>query len=130
MEIHINTPGVHHLALRVNAYDSAKKFYTETLGFTSILDSDNIFIFMAGNTAIVIRGPEDQSPKNDSFSPFRTGMDHVALACNDEAELERVANGLKEANVWTTGVKVDDVLGKKYVAFKDPDGIKWELYMV
>ena len=31
--------------------------------------------------------------------------------------------------VPSTGVKMDEVLGKRYVAFKDPDGIAWELYM-
>ena len=28
-----------------------------------------------------------------------------------------------------TGVKLDETLGKRYVAFKDPDRIAWELYM-
>jgi glyoxylase I family protein len=54
----------------------------------------------------------------------------VALGCDSEAELERVAAALTKAGVENTGVKVDDTLGKKYVAFKDPDRINWEFYMV
>jgi uncharacterized glyoxalase superfamily protein PhnB len=47
----------------------------------------------------------------------------------EEAELQRVAAALTTAGVQNTGVKLDTTLNKKYVAFKDPDGIAWELYM-
>jgi glyoxylase I family protein len=57
------------------------------------------------------------------------GLDHLALACEDEAEIDRVAKALAEAGVANTRVKVDETLGKKYGAFKDPDRIAWELYM-
>jgi len=63
------------------------------------------------------------------FNPFRVGLDHVALACTDETELQRVARALAEAGVENTGGKPDPTLGKKYIAFKDPDRIAWELYM-
>ena len=130
MGIDISTPGIHHLAIRVADFDRAKRFYTETLGFQPALEAENIFLFMAGQSAIGVRGPEEgETPPDDRFSPFRVGMDHVALACTDEAELDRVATALADADVWNTGVKTDEVLGKKYVAFRDPDGIKWELYM-
>ena len=58
------------------------------------------------------------------------GLDHIALACETEAELHRVAQGLKDAGVENTGVKTDETLNKKYVAFKDPDRIQWEFYMI
>jgi glyoxylase I family protein len=57
------------------------------------------------------------------------GLDHVALACDDEAELRRVAGALTASGIENTGVKLDEALQRRYVAFRDPDGIKWELYM-
>jgi uncharacterized glyoxalase superfamily protein PhnB len=57
------------------------------------------------------------------------GLDHLALTCTEEPELERVAAALTAAGVQNTGVKLDTTLNKKYVAFKDPDGIAWEFYM-
>ena len=30
--------------------------------------------------------------------------------------------------IENTGVKLDEALGKRYVAFKDPDRISWEFY--
>ena len=76
-----------------------------------------------------VRGPEAATPKGEMFNPFRVGLDHLALACSDEAELERVAAALAKAGVENTGVKLDPTLNKRYVAFKDPDRIAWEFYM-
>jgi catechol 2,3-dioxygenase-like lactoylglutathione lyase family enzyme len=129
MKIGIKTTGAHHIALRSTNLERSKSFYTETLGFPIILEGSNIFLFLAGSTPFGVRGPEAATAQNDKFNPFRVGLDHVALACDDEVELERVAGALSEAGVENTGVKLDETLGKNYVAFKDPDRIAWELYM-
>jgi catechol 2,3-dioxygenase-like lactoylglutathione lyase family enzyme len=128
--VRMTTPGVHHVALRVSDFARAKRFYTETLGFPVLLEVPNLLLFAAGGTAIAIRGPEAQTPAGDQFTPFRVGLDHVALGCTDEAELERVAAALSAAGIENTGAKLDAGLGKRYVAFKDPDRIAWEFYMV
>ena len=129
MGINIATPGVHHIALRVTDYDRAKRFYTDTLGFPVLMEVPNLFLFLAGGTAFGVRGPDARTPAGDAFNPVRVGIDHIALACGDEAELARVADALAAAGVENTGVKLDETLGKRYVAFKDPDRIAWELYM-
>ena len=129
MTIDIKTPGIHHLALRCTDLERSRRFYAEILGFPVVLDAPNIFIFLAGSSAVAVRGPEADTAQGDEFSPFRVGLDHVALACPDEAELERVALALSGAGVENTGVKLDEVLGKRYVAFKDLDRIAWEFYM-
>ncbi|MCA1632431.1 MAG: VOC family protein [Acidobacteria bacterium] len=130
MKIGIKTDGVHHIALRSTDLERSKRFYAETLGFPVILEGANIFLFLAGSTPFGVRGPEAETSQGDRFDPFRVGLDHIALACADEAELERVAAALSEAGVENTGVKLDETLGKRYVAFKDPDRIAWEFYMV
>jgi len=130
MAININTPGVHHIALRVTDHERARQFYIDLLGFQIILEKPNLFVFFAGGTAIGVLGPEANTPKDDLFNPFRVGIDHIALGCEDEAELERVTKALADANVENTGIKLDETLNKKYVAFKDPDRIAWEFYMV
>jgi glyoxylase I family protein len=124
------TTGVHHVALRSTDLERAKTFYIDTLGFQLALELDGLFIFLAGGTAVAVRGPAEGSRPGDSFDPFRVGLDHVALACPDDDELERVAQGLAAAGIENTGVKLDETLGKRYVAFKDPDRIAWEFYRV
>ncbi|MDH3652484.1 MAG: VOC family protein [Saprospiraceae bacterium] len=130
MGINITTPGVHHITLRTSDYDRAKEFYAQTLGFEIILENPNLFIFFTGSTAIAVRGPDTKTPNNDQFDPYRVGLDHLALACENEDELHRVTSALQAAGIENTGVKMDETLGKKYVAFKDPDRISWEFYMV
>jgi catechol 2,3-dioxygenase-like lactoylglutathione lyase family enzyme len=129
MKIEIKTPGIHHISLRSSDLLRSKRFYAEVLGFPLILERENLFIFLAGSTAIGVRAPDTATPKGDVFNPFRVGLDHLALACTEEAELQRVAAALTTAGVQNTGVKLDTTLNKEYVAFKDPDGIAWELYM-
>jgi glyoxylase I family protein len=129
MPVNIKTPHVHHITLRVSDYQKSKNFYKEVLGFDIVLEQPNLFIFFTGSTAIGVRGPENGTPENDKFNPFRVGLDHLALACEDPEELKRVAAELDRAGIENTGIKTDETLNKKYVAFKDPDRISWEYYM-
>ena len=128
--IGVRTTGVHHVAIRCTDIARARLFYVERLGFPVVLDTPELFIFAAGQTAIGIRAPGATTSADDAFDPFRVGLDHIALACDDARELRRVADGLAAAGIESTGVKMDPTLGKEYVAFKDPDGVKWEFYMV
>ena len=128
--IQINTPGIHHVALRTTDLARSKKFYNVLLGFPLLLDARDLVIVGIGNFALAIKAPDASTLASDNFSPFRVGLDHLALTASDQKEIDRVAAQLKENNVWTEGPKVDSTLGKYYVAFKDPDGIKLELYLV
>ena len=127
--IAMQTSRVHHLAIRSSNLERAKRFYVETLGFELRFEAPHMFVFRAGVTRVGVRGPEEQTPAGDVFSPFRVGLDHVALACADAAELERVAGALTAAGIDNTGIKRSRT-GNKYVGFWDPDRIKWEFYMV
>jgi len=129
MSINIKTSGIHHVALRVTNIERSKKFYIDTLGFQNVLDTPGLFIFMVGGTAVGILGPTGETPPADVFSPFRVGLDHLSFICESDEELSRVAAALEDNGIWNTGVKVDETLGKKYVAFKDPDRISLEFYM-
>ena len=128
--ISMQTSGVHHIAIRVRDFERARRFYVDLLGFPVLLEKPNLVIVAAGATGVAIRGPEEQTAPDDQFDPFRVGLDHIALACGDETELARVTAALTAAGVENTGVKLDAALGRMYVAFKDPDRIAWELYMV
>lgn len=128
MAIGIKTSGVHHLALRSTNFSLSKQFYTQILGFPVVMDTAEAFVFLAGSTVIGVLAPDTETPANDRFSSSRVGLDHLALAAADDAEILRVANALTEAGIENTGVKTDPATGKQYVAFSDPDGILWELY--
>ena len=130
MPIEIKTPGVHHIAIRISDMEQSKSFYIDQLGFNAVLDTPDLLIFFAGTTAIALKGPEGKVADGDQFNPFRVGLDHIALGCDNRDELERVARALSEHNIENTGIKLDETLQKDYVAFKDPDRISWEFYSV
>jgi len=126
MAIAPKTPGIHHINLRCSDLGAAKNFYQDTIGFPVVLATEELFAFPVGNVFIVFK----QAEGNAKFNPFTIGTDHIAIACESEEELNRVAKGLQDAGVENTGVKTDPTLQKQYVAFKDPDRIQWEFYMV
>jgi glyoxylase I family protein len=129
MSVNPKTTGIHHIALRCTDMGITKNFYQNILGFTLALDSPEIIALLAGPVIIAFKKANAETNK-DVFTPFNIGLDHVALACTTEEELHRVAKELTDAGVENTGVKLDETLQKNYVAFKDPDRIQWEFYMI
>ncbi|MBC6609054.1 VOC family protein [Hymenobacter sp. BT188] len=130
MAIQPKTKGLAHVALRTTDFARAKAFYHDLLGLPIALDTPEILGFLVGATFIGFKQAQPTHPGGSTFTPFNVGLDHIAIACEDEAELHRVAAALQAAGVENTGVKVDTVGPMKYVAFKDPDRIAWEFYMV
>lgn len=129
MAINPKTPGIHHISLRCKDMAITKKFYQSTIGLNLVYDSPTLMAFLVGSVMIGIRKAETKTD-HDVFNPMNIGLDHLAIACESEEELHRFTNGLKEAGVENTGVKFDETLKKQYVAFKDPDRIQWEFYMI
>ena len=129
MAITPRTPGIHHIALRCNDMSVTKNFYQNIIGFPLIIDTPELVIFATGSVYIAFKQADPREKNKPVFSPFEIGLDHIAIACEDEEELRRFAKGLADAGVENTGVKLDDTLQKLYVAFKDPERIQWEFYL-
>ena len=119
MSIKPQTPGVHHVGLRVTDIARARRLLLRKRLVSQSARLPDVFLFAAGGTAIGVRGPAADTPPGDRFNSSRVGLDHVALGCADESELNRVAEALQAAGVENTGVKLDETL-ERYVAFKDP----------
>ena len=130
MVIQPKTPGLAHVALRTTDFARGKAFYHDVLGLLIALDTPEILGSLVGATFIGFKQAQPTHPGGSTFTPFNVGLDHFAIACTGEAELHRVVDALQAAGVENTGVKVDTVGPMKYGAFKDPDRIAWEFYMV
>jgi len=126
----IQTNGLGHLALRVTDLARAKQFYSETLGFPIVLEVGDIVLVNAGGMLLGVRGGNPETAPGDTFNPFRVGLDHIALAVADPAELEGLQRQLDAAGVPNNGVEDDSTTGGRYISFYDPDGIAWELYFL
>ncbi len=91
MSVAITTTGIHRLVLRSSDLARSRRFYIEMLGFPLALEGPNIFLFLVGDTAIEVRGPQSLMAVQEVFNPFRAGLDRIALACADDQEPARVA---------------------------------------
>ncbi len=124
----IDTSGIHHITIRVNDMERAKRFYAEVLGFAVEAPADDLAYFVAGDTLVVLRPPLEGTPPGDRFDERRIGVDHLAFAVSGRDELEKVVETLRAGNVSTEGIERDPVLDKDYVCFRDPDNVQWEFY--
>jgi catechol 2,3-dioxygenase-like lactoylglutathione lyase family enzyme len=124
----LQTGGIHHLALRVADLERARAFYTTVLGFPEVLQTEGLVIVNVHGTFLGLRAGAPETDPHDRFSPFRVGLDHVALAAPSAAALQALQRQLDVAGIPNNGIEDDPLLGATYVAFYDPDGIAWELY--
>jgi catechol 2,3-dioxygenase-like lactoylglutathione lyase family enzyme len=98
------------------------------IGFQQLLETEGLVLVNASGAMIGIWGMADQTGTGDRFDPHRVGLDHLALAVPDAAELDGLLQQLNTAGVPNNGIERDDLTGGTYISFYDPDGIAWELY--
>jgi glyoxylase I family protein len=122
--------GIHHIAILTDRYEESKQFYTEILGF-SILnetyrqerDSYKLDLAVAGKYCIELFSFPDYKERN-SF-PESKGLRHMAFAVDDVAQWIVFLRG---KNVEVQDVRTDEITGKKFTFFYDPNGQPLELY--
>ena len=121
---------IHHVAIICSDYETSKNFYVNVLGFSIIeetyrkernsykLDlkvgeSDRIELFSFSN------------PPQRPSTPEACGLRHLAFEVNniDESVAQLQAKG-----IVVEEIRVDEITGKKYTFFKDPDNLPLELY--
>lgn len=120
------TSGVHHVALRTADLARSRDFYVAALGFPLLMEAADQFVVLAGETSV---GVHDLGAGTDPPATPRAGLDHLSLGCESEAELARIAEALAARGVASSGVCTDELFDRRYVAFHDPDGIRWEVYV-
>lgn len=123
--IGIRTTGLRHARISTTDLARARVFYLVRLGFPALLDEEGQFAFRVGDSTIAVRAA-DGAP-DDGDARDRVGLCAMALGCADTAELRRMASALTGAGIAHSGVLHDAARRAEYVAFRDPDGIEWEL---
>jgi glyoxylase I family protein len=123
--------GYHHLSLTVNDLDKSTSWWAEVLGFEVLTRFER-----DGMTKVVMRHPAcgayfsltdhgERTPR-ESFTEFRTCMDHLAFAVADRAQLEAWKARLAELGVEHSEIKVS--VAGDLIAFRDLDNIAVEVY--
>jgi glyoxylase I family protein len=124
-------PAIAHVAVTVTDLERSTKWYAALFGSEPVLDEDETTggfhhtVFLLGNGHLFGLHTHPGGASG-SFDEHSTGLDHVAFACTDRAELESWAAKLDELGVTHGGV-VDAHYGSG-VSFRDPDNIALEFF--
>ncbi|NLK27589.1 MAG: VOC family protein [Clostridiales bacterium] len=121
---------IHHVAIICSDYQKSKDFYLNILGLTLIKetyrkerDSYKLDLGIGENYQIELFS-FPHPPKRPSF-PEAAGLRHLAFAVED---VESAMKELQEKGVDVEAIRIDPLTGKRFVFFKDPDGLPIELY--
>ena len=123
-------PTLTHVALTVRDLDTSVPWYERLFGEAPVLDQDTgpfrhvVWALGGGATLIGLHQFPDATPSD--FDERRVGLDHVAFACANRAELEKWAARLDELGIKHGGV-VDADYGSG-VSFRDPDNLPLEFF--
>jgi glyoxylase I family protein len=125
-------PALAHVAVTVSDLDRSTRWYGDLFGAEPVLDEDEtvggfhhtVFVLDGGQLFGLHTHPS--SGPDGQFNERRTGMDHVAFACADRAELESWAQRLDELGIKHGGI-VDAHYGSG-LSFRDPDNIALEFF--
>ena len=121
---------IHHIAILTDRYEESKAFYTEILGFTIINETyrkerDSYKLDMAINGLYSIELFSFPEYKERNSFPESKGLRHLAFAVDDVVEW---INFLRSKNVDVQDVRIDEITGKKFTFFYDPNEQPLELY--
>lgn len=124
--------GIHHIAIICSDYERSKDFYTRILGLEIIREtyrkerqSFKLDLSLQGNYCIELFSFPNPPPRTSQ--PEACGLRHLAFKVNG---IENVAEALRLKGVMCEPLRTDEITGKKFTFFSDPDQLPIELYEV
>ncbi len=128
----MKTQGIHHVAIICSDYEKSKHFYVEILGcsiinetFRAKRNSYKLDLKVGENDRIELFS-FPASPKRVSY-PEACGLRHLALAVDD---IEETVSDLKSNGIEVESIRIDEITGKRFTFFQDPDKLPLEIYQI
>ena len=124
--------GIHHVAILTDDYEKSKVFYTDILGFKILSEtyraernSYKLDLEINGQYQIELFSfPEF---KERASFPEQKGLRHLAFAVEN---IEASVAELVSKEIAVQEIRIDELTGKKFCFFYDPNGQPLELYEV
>lgn len=124
--------GIHHTAIICSNYARSKHFYSNVLKlnvinehFRAERNSYKLDLVMPDGSQIELFSFDD-APARPSY-PEAQGLRHLAFKV---ANVQSAKAYLESCNVNVEDIRVDEITGKKFTFFADPDNLPLELYEV
>ncbi|MGL4336801.1 MAG: SMU1112c/YaeR family gloxylase I-like metalloprotein [Turicibacter sp.] len=120
---------IHHVAIICSNYDVSKAFYTEQLGLEIIKET---FREERNSYKLDLKIGDSQielfsfvNPPTRVSHPEACGLRHLSFQVDD---IKQASDVLQAKGIAVEAIRVDEMTGKKYTFFKDPDDLPLELY--
>ncbi|PSW66761.1 SMU1112c/YaeR family gloxylase I-like metalloprotein [Photobacterium leiognathi] len=122
--------GIHHVAIICSDYARSKHFYTQILKLKVINET---YREQRQSYKLDLRLPDDSQLELFSFPdaparpsyPEAQGLRHLAFVVED---IHSVVDYLVAQGVEVEDIRIDELTGKAFTFFSDPDGLPLELY--
>lgn len=126
----LGSSSFHHIAIICSDYEKSKRFYIETLGFKVIKETyrvarDSYKLDLRFGQYGQIELFSFPNPPPRVTMPEACGLRHLAFAVDD---IDVVVEHLHNKGVDTEDVRIDEITGKRFTFFSDPDGLPLEIY--
>ena len=123
---------IHHIAIICSDYAKSKAFYTEVLGLEIIKETyreerKSYKLDLALNGTYCIELFSFPEAPNRVSRPEAQGLRHLAFSVKD---IEVAIKELQSKGVTTEAIRIDEITGKRFTFFEDPDQLPLELYEV
>ena len=121
---------VHHIAIICSNYELSKQFYTQILELKIVNETyrkerNSYKLDLMVNDCYQIELFSFPNPPARPSRPESCGLRHLAFEVEN---IDKAIALLNEKKVVTEPVRVDEITGKRFSFFADPDGLPLELY--
>ncbi len=121
---------IHHVAIICSDYEKSKQFYVDVLGFSIIQET---FRQERNSYKLDLKISETEQIELFSFpnppervnNPEACGLRHLAFEVND---INESIYQLQAKGIQFEDIRIDEITGKKFTFFRDPDNLPLELY--
>lgn len=123
-------PAITHVALTVSDLGRSVPWYQALFGSKPVMDEDTgpfrHVVWLVGGQTLVGLHQFPDPVSDDAFNERRPGLDHLAFACSNRADLVEWEAQLNDLGIAHGGV-VDAPYGSG-LSFRDPDNIALEFF--
>jgi glyoxylase I family protein len=121
---------IHHISIICSNYESSKKFYVDILKFSIIheiyrAERDSYKLDLRISDRDTIELFSFPAPPTRPSKPEACGLRHIAFEVDN---IEENVEYLISQGVDVEPIRVDEITGKKFTFFKDPDDLPLEIY--
>jgi glyoxylase I family protein len=121
---------IHHVAIICSDYQISKHFYIDVLGFSVInetfRESRNSYkLDLKLSNGDYIELFSFPNPPQRVSQPEACGLRHLAFEVDD---IDESVAYLQSKDVKVEDIRTDEITGKRFTFFQDPNGLPLEIY--